>query len=51
MNEAHEIRDELTKENILEKFQDAFHEHAFTRIIELGGAVAKKAVMHKLDLD
>lgn len=50
-NEAHEIHDELTKENILEKFQDAFHEHAFKKIIELGGAVAKNAVLHKLGLD
>lgn len=50
-NEAHEIQDELTKENILEKFQDAFHDHAFEKIIELGGTVAKKAVMHKLGLE
>ena len=49
-NEAHEIHDELTKENILEKFQDAFHEHAFEKIIELGGKVAKNAVLHKLGL-
>lgn len=49
--EAHEIHDELTKDNILEKFQDAFHEHAFKKIIELGGAVAKNAVLHKLGLD
>jgi len=46
--EAHEIHDTLTKENILEKFQDAFHEHAFEKIIELGGHVAKQAVLHKL---
>ena len=38
------------KENILEKFQDAFHEHAFEKIIELGGKVAKNAVLHKLGL-
>ena len=50
-NEAHEIHDDLTKENILEKFQDAFQEHAFEKIIELGGKVAKKAVMHKLGLE
>ncbi len=50
-NEAHEIHDELTKENIFEKFNDAFHEHAFTKIIELSGTVAKKAVMHKLGLE
>lgn len=50
-DESHEIHDELTKENILEKFQEAFHEHAFTKIIELGGTVAKKAVMHKLGLE
>lgn len=49
--EAHEIQDELTKENILEKFQEAFQEHAFSKIIELGGTVAKKAVLHKLGLD
>lgn len=49
--EAHEIHDELTKENIFEKFQDAFQEKAFGKIIEIGGQVAKKAVMHKLGLD
>ena len=50
-DEAHEIHDDLTKENILEKFQDAFQEHAFEKIIELGGKVAKKAVLHKLGLE
>lgn len=50
-NEAHEIHDELTKENILERFQDAFQERAFSKIIELGGKVAKNAVLHKLGLD
>ena len=49
--EAHEIHDELTKENIFEKFQDAFQEKAFGKIIEIGGQVAKKAVMRKLGLD
>ena len=49
--EAYEIHDELTKENIFEKFQDAFQEKAFGKIIEIGGQVAKKAVMHKLGLD
>ena len=49
--EAHEMHDELTKENIFEKFQDAFQEKAFGKIIEIGGQVAKKAVMHKLGLD
>ena len=49
--EAHEIHDELTKENIFDKFQEAFQERAFTKIIELGGRVAKKAVLHKLGLD
>lgn len=47
-NETHEIHDELIKENILEKFQDAFRDHAFEKIIELGGTVVKKAVMHRL---
>ena len=50
-NEAHEIHDALTKDNILEKFQDAFQEHAFGKIIELGGKVAKQAVLHKLGLE
>ena len=50
-NEAHEIHDELTKDNILEKFQNAFQEHAFGKIIELGGLVAKQAVMRKLGLE
>lgn len=50
-NEAHEIHDELTKDNILEKFQNAFQEHAFGKIIELGGQVAKQAVMRKLLLE
>lgn len=48
--EAHEIHDELTKDNIFEKFQDAFHEHAFSKIIELGCLVAKNIVHHKLGL-
>ena len=50
-NEAHEINDELTKENILEKFEEAFQERAFSKIIELGGKVAKNAVLHKLGLE
>lgn len=50
-NEAHEINDELTKENILEKFEEAFQERAFSKIIELGGRVAKNAVLHKLGLE
>lgn len=50
-NEAHEINDELTKENILEKFEEAFQERAFSKIIELGGKVAKNAVLHKLGMD
>jgi len=49
--EVHEIHVELTKENILEEFQNAFKEHAFSKIIEIGGKVAKKAVMHKLGLE
>lgn len=49
--EAHGIHDDLTKENILEKFQDAFHEQAFGEIIKLGGKVAKQAVLHKLGLE
>ena len=49
--EAHEIHDELTKENVFDKFQDAFQDHAFGKIIELGGKVAKQAVLHKLGLD
>jgi hypothetical protein len=49
--EAHEIEDELTKDNILDKFKDAFQERAFTKIIEFGVKVAKKAVLHKLGLD
>ena len=50
-DEAHEIHDALTKDNILEKFQDAFHEQAFGEIIKLGGRVAKQAVMRKLGLE
>lgn len=50
-NEAHEINDELTKENILEKFEEAFQEGAFSKIIELGGRVAMNAVLHKLGLE
>ncbi len=50
-DEAHEIHDELTKDNILEKFQDAFQDHAFGKIIELGGQVAKQAVLRKLGLE
>lgn len=46
--EAHEIHDELTKENILEEFQDAFKERAFTKLIELGVKVAKNAVLNRL---
>lgn len=49
-NEAHEIHDELTKENILEKFQEAFQEHAFSKMIEIAGKVAKQAVLNKLGL-
>lgn len=40
----------LTKDNILDKFQDAFHERAFGKIIELGCLVAKNVVQHKLGL-
>jgi hypothetical protein len=50
-NEAHEIHDALTKENILEKFQDTFHEQAFVEIVKLGGRVARQAVMRKLGLE
>lgn len=49
--EAREIRDELTKENIIEKFRDAFQEKAFGRIIELGCKVARTAVLHRLGVD
>ena len=46
--EAHDIHSDLTKENILEEFQKAFNERAFSKIIEIGGKVAKKAVLHRL---
>lgn len=49
--EAREIRDELTKENIIEKFRDAFQEKAFGRIIVLGCKVARTAVLHRLGVD
>lgn len=50
-DEAHEIHDDLTKENILEKFKDAFQEQAFDKIIKIGWKVAKKAVLHKLGVE
>ena len=46
--EAREIQDELTKDNILEEFQTAFKERAFDKLLELGGAVAMKAIKKKL---
>ena len=49
--EAREIHGELTKENIIEKFRDAFQEKAFGRIIELGCKVARTAVLHRLGVD
>ena len=49
--EAHEIHDDLTKENILEKFKDAFQEQAFDKMIGIGWMVAKKAVLHKLGVE
>ncbi len=50
INEAHDIRDELTKDNIFDKFQEAFQERAFGKIIELGVNVARQAVLTKLGL-
>ena len=49
--EVHEIHDELTKENILEKFADAFKDHAFGKIIEIGCTVATKIVKKRLGLE
>lgn len=49
--EVHEIRDELTKENIIEKFRDAFQEKSFAKLIEVGGKVALNAIEHKLGLN
>lgn len=49
--EAHEIQDDLTRDNIFDKFKDAFHEQAFDKMIELGWKVAQKAVMHKLGVE
>ena len=49
--EAHEIHDELTKDNILEKFTDAFQERALDKMIGIGWTVAKKAVLHKLGVE
>lgn len=46
--EAHEIHDDLTKENILEKFKEAFHEQAFDKMIGIAWTVAKKAVLYRL---
>ena len=46
--EAHEIHNELTKENIIEEFQDAFKEHAFEKLLELGGKVARNAILKRL---
>lgn len=46
--ESREIHEELTKENILEEFKDAFHERAFSKLIELGIKVAKNAVQRRL---
>jgi len=48
--EVHEINDELTKENILEEFHNAFKEHAFEKIFEIGCRVAKNVVTKKLGL-
>ena len=50
-DEAHEINDELTKDNIFEKFQDAFKERAFKKIIEVGLVVAQKALSHRLGIN
>lgn len=49
-NEAHEIHNELTKENILEEFRNAFQERAFTKLIELGGKVAKNVVLSRMGM-
>ena len=46
--EAHEIHDELTKDNILEEFHTAFKDRAFDKLLELGGAVAMKEIKNKL---
>lgn len=47
-DEAHKIREELTKDNIFEEFNKAFKEHAFKELIELGGKVAMKAIKKRL---
>lgn len=49
--EAHEIHDELTKENIFEKFKDAFQEHAYSKLIEIGCNVAWTAAKRKIGLE
>ena len=41
---------ELTKDNIIDEFHNAFKEKAFGKLIELGGKVAMNAVSHRLGL-
>jgi len=49
--EAHDIHEELTKDNILDKFWDAFQEKSFEQLIKVGSDVAFKAIKRKLGID
>lgn len=48
--EANELNEEITKDNILDKFKDAFADHAYSKLVEIGATVATKFVKNKLGL-
>lgn len=49
-DEAKDLHGEITKENILKKFQEAFQEHALGKIIEFSLKVAGNIVENKIGL-
>lgn len=50
MEETRGTLNELTKDNILDEFKNAFKERAFGELIKIGGKVAMNAVSHRLGL-
>lgn len=49
--EAKGLRNDLTKDNIIDEFKDAFREQALGKMVEIGLKVATKAVKKRLGLD
>lgn len=49
--EAHELHNDLTKENILKEFKDAFQEKAFDKLFELCIKAVTNAVKKKLGIN